>query len=197
MLLLLLAAFLVLPQTARGQIIEFEPPAQIEVDTTRVIVTFADTVEVQEAREVVESVGASVESINYGPVLAWGLFFAMPDPERVLALRRDERPDEVAVLPPSAAIGTWITLDDGQRVMADFNTHALRASFPPMTGSDKVLAVIHTYLPDLPVRVERSPNEVVVALPEVGGEGVVEELEANPLVEYVTYFNLYDPFGDE
>lgn len=194
--ILSLLVTLIAVHDSAAQVIEFEPPVQIEVDTSRLIVTFQDTVDIERARRVVEEVGATITSEHPGHVVAWALFFTIPEIDPVLALRSDERVETAELLPPSASHGIWVELEDGSRAVGDFTTHALRASFATSRDAAEVETIVHTYLPDVALRVERLPNELVVELPDEG-EVAAEQLEANPLVQYVTYFSLDDPLIDE
>ena len=180
------AAASVVAGAARAQVIEFEPPTEIVIDESRLIVTFADGVGVERAREIVAGAGGEVERDNFRAPVAWALFDAIPEAEPILALRNDDRIQSLSVLPPAAAGGVWVTLPDGERVVASFSTHALRVEMPPATAEEDATAVVATYFPDLPVRVEKYPNELIVRLPEESDD-VVAAIEAHPDVQYVTY----------
>ena len=172
-----------------AQVIEFEAPEEIVVDESRIVVTFVDTVDVDTARAIVREAGGRVSAETFRSVTVWALFDAPPDPQPLLALYRDPRPSRVIVYPPSASGGTWVTLDDGERVMADFSTHALRVDLAPSTSEEDAASVVHAYFPELVVRIERFPNELTVELPE-NGSAVATVIEENPLVKYITYFSI-------
>jgi hypothetical protein len=196
-LLLLLPMIAAIPAPrAEAQVIEFEAPAQIVVDESRLIVTFADTVDVRQAHAIVESAGGSVADTLFRPVLVWALFEAPPEVDPLLALRADERVHSVSVLPPSASTNVWVTTPEGIRLLGDFSTHALRVELPPETDASDATTIVHAYFPEQVVRVERYANELVVHLPSEG-ESIVDAIEATPGVRYVTYFSLDEPVPSE
>lgn len=190
--IILLTAATISSSPARAQVIEFEAPSEIVVDESRLIVTFADTVAIEQATRVVRQAGGEVVEVNFAQAIVWGLFAAPPDPDSLLALRADVRVRALSVMPPSAAGDVWVTRGDGERVMADFSTHALRADLTSNVAAEDAVAIVRAYFPNLPLRVERYPNELVVRLPENGGD-VASTLEADPSVRYVTYFSLDEP----
>ena len=193
-IVLLIATFFVPP--VAGQVIELDPPQEIEVDESRLIVTFEDSVSLQMAQEIAVAAGGEIAEVLFRPVTLWALFHTPPSPDPLLALRADERAGQVSVLPPAAAVGVWVTRSDGSRVMADFNTHALRVSFEPGTPAEEARAIVQSHFPQLDVRVERAPNELVVRLPEES-EAVVSTIEGDPRVRYVTYFSVDQPASEE
>ncbi|HEX7070072.1 MAG TPA: hypothetical protein VF190_04675, partial [Rhodothermales bacterium] len=188
--LLLIATLVAVP--ARSQVIEFEAPEQIVVDESRLIVTFADTVDLDRARAIVEGAGGTVADTLFRPVLVWALFETPPAVDPLLALRSDRRVTRVSVLPPSASTNVWVTTSKGIRLLGDFSTHALKVELPPQTDAADATAIVHAYFPEELVRVERYPNELVVHLPD-DGDAVATAIEATPGVSYVTYFSLDEP----
>lgn len=193
-----LLAALACPGPGWAQVIEFDPPEEITIDTSRLIVTFSDTVRSGDAEAAVAPLGVTVLTRVFEPVIVWGLTQDLPEVDALVAMREDARVLGLQVRPPSAAGGTWAVGKDGSPVMADFGTHAIRVTFPPWIDQDVAIAVVRGYLPEPPLRAEKYPNELTVALPEDGDEeAIVDALESNPLVQYVTYFSLDQPAIDE
>ena len=199
--LLLCLTLLFVATAAQAQVVEFDPPTQVELDPERLVITFFDRVSPEVATQFVDSLGYAIDSVSFHPITA---FLVAGD--SLSTSQREALQANKAVLGVEQ-INMGVRGEENlETLRAELKKHGETLPFPDLTETWADNAPIHIYLRLAPTltdaeanailgildnaRVEmvtRRPNELFIRV-GVGEDAVaVALLESSPLVKYVAY----------
>jgi hypothetical protein len=175
-LLLILLCLATAP--TRAQEASFTIPDEIVIESGKLSVMFIDGVSEGDAVNWLRDAGYEPLRVQFTEVVA-RVQSSEPFPEvRLLALRDHA---EVAGVESTPAPRPGV---DGLGVPALF---VLVVRFHPPTGEDAVRRIVEEATGMSPFEVTKIPNDVEIRVPEGEEAMVMQALQENPWVEYVTY----------